>query len=542
MYIYRRAGWARWRGAVEQWLAACLVMDFMDTNVHRYIKECKGLVHHLEACRIFAATADGLAHLHGRGVTHADLASSNILMNNQGRVCISDFGLSVDASSFCFKPGGSDLVTVNFRGPEAALHKQKITVMLDCWSLGIVGVQLATGTLLFNDLSGSAGTEENAKLLENQVAIIGMPSAAECEVMRTWSSSFSATVEARWRSLYPTDEVSSSLRANLQSRDRVTRPMADTDFHFQKGTPIPMLLAWLPENRLTASAARGMPLVSRSIAALPKAKPVRRAWKFGSRPIAAASVLARQAIPKESAPEEGEPPAASGPASIASASTQPPFPRLLNRVMRVVEGKSQASVPSPTPQHAMRDRASSVKASDAAELSGAAVVGAGDVAVDLFRCLCKWGNCGSADCASRANAFRYVGMEQQCAVRVKIASSFCEMCHCSVCPLPRNKTTGMKRFCSAHGHKWNDASAKGATHYATWLECPRRYPSSFVGPMRLYLHLSWLPWDPADVSPTIGMLVRFHRRQLSEKGTVPTLPSEVTNHCGRHALVQFICI
>ena len=93
-----------------------------------------------------------LSYLHSRGVVHRDLKLSNILVDDQPVMYLSDFGLARTLA------GGSETTTFDnpdyvqtqwYRAPEVLLCSRKTTPAADMWSAGCVLAELLTGVPLF---------------------------------------------------------------------------------------------------------------------------------------------------------------------------------------------------------------------------------------------------------------------------------------------------------------------------------------------------------------------------------------------------------
>lgn len=96
-----------------------------------------------EARIIVAEVALALGHLHSLDVIYRDLKPENVLLDDRGHVCLTDFGLSKDlgpdsntAKTFCGTP--------EYLAPEIVLNKGH-SKPVDWWALGILLYELAVG-------------------------------------------------------------------------------------------------------------------------------------------------------------------------------------------------------------------------------------------------------------------------------------------------------------------------------------------------------------------------------------------------------------
>ncbi len=100
--------------------------------------------------------ADALDHAHRRGVIHRDLKSANIMIGDDGRVIVLDFGLSrwlpEAAGAESSAPLATETLalagTLNYMAPEVLLGAAA-DLRADVWSLGILLFEMAAGETPF---------------------------------------------------------------------------------------------------------------------------------------------------------------------------------------------------------------------------------------------------------------------------------------------------------------------------------------------------------------------------------------------------------
>jgi eukaryotic-like serine/threonine-protein kinase len=92
---------------------------------------------------------EALRFAHRRDVIHRDIKPQNIIIDNDGRVKVTDFGIARAGSASTMTEAGSILGTAHYFSPEQA-QGQPVEAASDLYSLGVVMYEMATGSLPFD--------------------------------------------------------------------------------------------------------------------------------------------------------------------------------------------------------------------------------------------------------------------------------------------------------------------------------------------------------------------------------------------------------
>ncbi len=139
--------------AVYTW-GACddtyyIVMEYVDgPNLKQVVRE-RGPLPEAEALEIAAQVAAALDAAHARGIVHRDITPHNILVADDGRVKVTDFGIAHAAGATHLTTAHTVLGTAHYLSPEQVLHRP-VDGRADLYSLGAVLSELLTGRPLFS--------------------------------------------------------------------------------------------------------------------------------------------------------------------------------------------------------------------------------------------------------------------------------------------------------------------------------------------------------------------------------------------------------
>lgn len=123
-----------------------LSMEYVDGEDLSVVLRRMGRPSKEKALQIARQLCAGLAAAHDKGVLHRDLKPHNVMIDGQGRVRITDFGLAGFAEDFTGKEVYAG--TPAYMAPEQ-LAGRGVSVRSDIYSLGVVLCELFTGQRLF---------------------------------------------------------------------------------------------------------------------------------------------------------------------------------------------------------------------------------------------------------------------------------------------------------------------------------------------------------------------------------------------------------
>jgi serine/threonine-protein kinase len=155
----------------------CLSMEFIDGEDLASLLKRIGRLPVDKAIDISREICAGLAAAHDKGVIHRDLKPANIMVDGQGRACITDFGLATvveEAAGSGFAGTPAYMAPEQFEGAPASTRS-------DLFSLGAVLYEVFTGKRLFDGrtLAEIKSAHENSRPPSLSSSVRDVPPALE---------------------------------------------------------------------------------------------------------------------------------------------------------------------------------------------------------------------------------------------------------------------------------------------------------------------------------------------------------------------------
>ena len=130
-----------------------LTMDHVDGHSLKQILDERGRLEVTEVVAIARDLAAALGAAHAQSVVHRDLKPANVLIDQEGRACITDFGVARSLRRAGFTETGHIVGTLEYLAPEQA-RGDEVDGRTDLYALGLMMFEMLTGQRPFR--SGTA--------------------------------------------------------------------------------------------------------------------------------------------------------------------------------------------------------------------------------------------------------------------------------------------------------------------------------------------------------------------------------------------------
>ncbi|MFB7159844.1 Stk1 family PASTA domain-containing Ser/Thr kinase [Lysinibacillus sp. NPDC056232] len=210
-----------------------IVMEYVQgKTLKQYIQEFAP-ISPARSVHIMKQLTSAIANAHENHIIHRDIKPQNILMDAEGNVKITDFGIAMTLSATSFTQTNSVLGTVHYLSPEQA-RGGTATNRSDIYALGIVLYELLTGELPF---SGESAISIALKHLQSETPSVRafdatIPQSVENVVLK-------ATAKDAAHRYSTVDEMQADLETVL-SPNRINEPkfVIPVDNDVTKAIPI----------------------------------------------------------------------------------------------------------------------------------------------------------------------------------------------------------------------------------------------------------------------------------------------------------------
>ena len=125
-----------------------IVMEYLNGKTLKQLLKKRESLTITEVIDIMSQITDGIAHAHDAYIIHRDIKPQNIIIEDDGRIKITDFGIAMALNATQLTQTNSVMGSVHYLPPEQASGKSA-TVKSDIYSMGILMYELITGTVPF---------------------------------------------------------------------------------------------------------------------------------------------------------------------------------------------------------------------------------------------------------------------------------------------------------------------------------------------------------------------------------------------------------
>ena len=125
-----------------------IVMEYVKGVTLKQLLKKRGALTLSECIDIMLQLTDGISHAHASYIIHRDIKPQNIMIQDNGEIKITDFGIAIALNNTQMTQTNSIMGSVHYLPPEQASGKVA-TVKSDIYSMGIMFYELLTGSLPF---------------------------------------------------------------------------------------------------------------------------------------------------------------------------------------------------------------------------------------------------------------------------------------------------------------------------------------------------------------------------------------------------------
>ena len=137
--IVRNLSYGKFRGTLY------IAMECIQGMTLDTILEQRGALPWREVVALGIQICQALQYAHERGVVHRDLKPSNLMVSEESKVKLTDFGIAKDLDKTALTAPGRTLGTAAYMAPEQIRGAQAVSHKTDLYALGVVLYKMLTG-------------------------------------------------------------------------------------------------------------------------------------------------------------------------------------------------------------------------------------------------------------------------------------------------------------------------------------------------------------------------------------------------------------
>jgi len=122
-----------------------IAMEYLGSrNLRDLIRECAGPFPIAQALSFLDPILQALSHAHSRGVVHRDVKPANVLVDDEGRVALTDFSIARATSEGALTRSGTMIGTPEYMAPEQ-FEGLEVDGRTDLYAVAVIAYELLTG-------------------------------------------------------------------------------------------------------------------------------------------------------------------------------------------------------------------------------------------------------------------------------------------------------------------------------------------------------------------------------------------------------------